>query len=335
MRQARPGDYSSKKSVLEEFEVLGGDRRFLKRLTNHPALKIIQRLDKAESERAKLTAKLAEVNETLNQAASSLNGVAAELTTMDDFKNNAQRWLKNFQRAVQIIGHIKLGLEVERFNHGGAQRYGLFVNYPERYFYCAFLVPYTAWLRQRHGKRPSPNWKWIERWLQGVKDLEENHDLRLASWWSKEVIKRKSWPSSVILYALAAGAAVFLETSKNGRRARWVTEWDRAKMPRKKEGHPLPLKRRLNAEDRNYLKCLFEQTPIVRKEFERAYPELESTAKTKRADPLEIMLEKKAQKALEKLPARARILIAKLQRKPLNVKALLKKEIAALKKKNV
>ena len=67
MRQARPEGYSPKKSVLEAFEALGGEQHFLKRLVHHPALKIIERLDKEEAQRARLTAKLAQVNETLDQ----------------------------------------------------------------------------------------------------------------------------------------------------------------------------------------------------------------------------------------------------------------------------
>ena len=99
-------------------------------------------------------------------------------------------------------------------------------------------------------------------------------------------------------------------------------------MPRKTELHPLPLRRRLNAKERAYLKCVFHYMPIVKKELERVYPKFQSELKTKYADPLETMLQKKANKALEKLPARVKILVAKLQRKPLNTKALFRKERA-------
>ena len=72
------------------------------------------------------------------------------------------------------------------------------------------------------------------------------------------------------------------------------------------------------------------QVPVVRKEFERNYPRLRSTPKIDHSDPIKTILQKKMQKALDKLPARARILAAKLRGEALNTKILLRKERAVL-----
>lgn len=330
MQQDEPGDRLPK-DILEEFEALGGTPRLLERLIHHPALKIIEQLDeKKKGEKAELLDRLAEFNSTIDQTGDSLGSIAARFVADNAFHKKTQRWLKDFRRVAQILSRIKLGLEVERFRHSQPQRRGLAVTHFERYFYCAFLIPYTAFLRRRRGKSSGLKWEWIEWWLKETEKLRLDAEIHLRPWWLKEVVKRKSWPSRAILYALAAGAAMFLETRKKGKRVHWVTEWSRANMPRRTEYHPALLKRRLNAEDHAYLRCVFDHVPIVRKEFERIYPDFRSTPRAKYADPMEAILQKKTDKALEKLPARARILVAKLQGKFLNTKIFLRKERAAL-----
>jgi len=328
MGRARPGGRFRDKSPLEEFVDLGGNARFLEELLRHPALKVIERLDKDEGERFRMAQRLTEVNDTLSKAAASIGEVAAWISVTDSVRSSVPRWLEDIRVSSQSLNRIKLGLEVERYRHDGVRRKGLFILHPERYFFTACLAPYTAFLNHARGKKPNPDWEWIERWIRNTSDQQEEKDLHLRGWWAKEVLRRKSWAPRTLLYALAAGAAVPLEDRRGGKRAEWIIDWIRLNIPGRAEAHPIQVKRRLSAEDSVYLECVSKYVPPIRKSFLRVYPRAKALAVNQPADPLEALFQKKAAAGIDALPTRMRLRLAQMQGESLNTRAMVKEHLA-------
>jgi len=310
---------------------MGGDPRLLARLLRHPALNIISRLHKSESEKTAAAARLEGISEMLNGVADAIGTTIGELLETDFPQSKMQHWIQDIRQANKIINRIKLGLEIERYRHsGGIKRRGLVMFHPERYFYTAFLAPYTAFLNQSRGKMAAPDWEWIERWLRESAITDETRDLALRGWWNKEVLKRNSQPSQTLLYALTAGAAVYLEKSSGGKQVKWVTEWVRPNYPARTESHPLPLQRTVTSKDMTYMACVFKYVPFASDNFKRLYPKPCVKISVQSHDPLKAILHKKAEEGMEAAPARVKILASKFKGEPLNTKALFKKELARL-----
>lgn len=328
MGQARPGGRFRDKSVIEEFKDLGGDARLLERLLRHPALKVLERLDNEESARASMADRFADANERLGQAADAIGEIAAWAAATDALRSKVPAWLEDIRVSTQEINRIKLGLEVERARYDGVRRKGLFMIHAERYFFLACLIPYTAFLNHRRGKTPSPNWEWIERWVKKIAKEREEKELHLRGWWAKEVLRRKSWPSQSLLYALAAGAAVHLEENKGRKRADWITEWQRPNLPAHFEAHPIPIKRRPSAVDAAYLEGVSKYVPLARKNLSRLYPHIKALAATQPADPLDGLVQERVAARIGKLSTRMRIRLAQARDERLNTKALLKGHLA-------
>ncbi|MBU2652743.1 MAG: hypothetical protein KKA81_17585 [Bacteroidetes bacterium] len=209
------------------------------------------------------------------------------------------------------ITRVKLELSAELHMHGDPQRRGLFATHHERYFFAAFLIPYTAHLKAARGNQASPDWNLIEAWLRKSAGIPEEKNLRLRSWWNKEIVRRKSSTSRPLLYALAAGAALFLETRKAGKRPIWTVARDHMGRPVTRESHPLTLKRSLTKEDLSYLRCVFMHVPLIREDFMKHYPRTRELAAKLPKNPLEAIVNKRKEKFINKLPMRGRLSIAR------------------------
>lgn len=332
MGRARPGRHNDEQLAIETFKKMGGDIRLLSRLTRHPALETIGRLCKSEDEHAVIHARLVGIREILNGADNAIGMVMYELLESKIPQAKVQKWLQEIRRAGRIINRIKLGVEIERAGHTAVKKLrGLAMFHPERYFYVAFLVPYTAFLNQARGKNPVPDWEWIERWLRESTQIPAETEVLLRSWWNKEVLRRRSHPSQAFLYALAAGAAFYLEEQNRGKRVKWVTQWFRPNIPAKTEPHHVPVRNNLSADDVAYMQCVFKYVPFARENFIRLYPKLCGRIQVKDNDPLKAILQKDLADKLETLPLRMRILVAKIKGEPLDRKALLKKELKRFK----
>lgn len=333
MGQGRPGAHI-RSEHSEQLRSLDGDPRFLKKILDHPALKVLKRLDEEERRKAEVVARVEELGTTLSQANEQINGIFWKISQDGALEQKAKDWLLHFREAMRDIDRIRLGLSAAKYLQGSAEHRGLYAIHHERYFYAAFLVPYTAFLKEAKGKQASPDWKLIDAWLRKTHPgLREEKDLRLGTWWGKEVLQRKSRPSRPLLYALAAGAAVFLE-SKTGRRVKWIVERDHVGRPFSNEDHPALLKRTLTAQDRSYMRCVFKYVPLVRKDFIRLYPDTSGLATKLPRNPIEVLAEKRSEKTIAKLPVRLRIRLAHAWGEKLNTKALLKLAKAQLTAKN-
>jgi hypothetical protein len=295
---------------LVEFISIGGDLRFLERLRTHPALKVIERLDEEERRRVEVGEKLSAIEKTLDEAVESIGGLVWDFQQDGFLQDKGKKWLVNIRQAVQSISRTKLGISLERYRHGKAHRRGMLMSHPERYFYTAALVPYTAFLERGRGRKLVPNWDWIERWLRDVMEIKPERELCLRSWWHKEVLRRNSWPPRPLMYALSAGAAAYLDVPKDGMRAGWVIERDSYGRPFHMEDHPCRVKRTLSSADMAYLGGVFRYVPLVREDFKKLYKQTAALASGLPSNPMDALVHERLAETIERLPLKAQLRVA-------------------------
>ncbi|HAZ09082.1 MAG TPA: hypothetical protein DCZ01_11320 [Elusimicrobia bacterium] len=317
----------------EQLRMLDGDPRFLKRLIEHPALNMIERLDEREKRKAELAEKLAILGSTLAQANEQISGIGWDIAQEKSLERKAAGWITRLRESMRNADHVRIGLSAEQYRQGNGKRRGLFAVHHERYFYAAFLIPYTAFLRQKKGELAAPDWELIEEWLRNISRSDKEQRLRLRTWWGKEVLQRKSRPSPTILYALAAGASIYLENSA-GRRAKWIVEQDHLGRPLSSEEHPKPVKRSLNAQDRAYLCLALKYVPLARASFLRFCPQAKDLMAGLPPNPIDALAKKRTEEIIDKLPARLRLRIAGIRGEKVDTKAIFRAAKAAVVKAN-
>jgi len=316
MRQPQAGG-RRKKPVLEEFEALGVDLRFLEHLQKHPALDVIARLHQDELDKAQAAAGITELNDKLAQC----RKLALSIRKLATLATRANRW-------VNLLGKVQLDALLADSEQAALKRKGAFIDFPANYFYAACLAPYTACLAAKAGRPPAPLWTLIERWIVEYVGLNA-HNLRQL--WDKEILGRKKWPSRTLLYALSSGVAVPLEQHRGGRRASWTLEWTTrpGRIPARIEQHPLKLKRSLAQNDRAYLEFALKYVPLARWDIVQAYPEA-ADWKISGHDVLGDILADERSRRMEALPARFRSLVMKFSGEHFVKKAEFAKELDKL-----
>lgn len=281
---AQPGSHQPSKPLLTEFTSLDADLDFLDRLRQHHALRMIAEIHERELETTETINGLAEFYTKVNACIES----GYSLVRQRWMRPQAAKWLRSLKE-------IAAEAVIERFDRGLRPRKGLVSHLPERYFYGACLIPYTAFLNSKKGHKPK--WDLIGRWIKDAAGLDVGD---IEAWWRKEVVKRKSWPAQSLLFALHEGAAVFLEAA-DGKMPMWTLEWS----PLDKESKPIAamsscrLKKKLSKQDEGYLAHAFEHVPLIRRNFTALYPETAARIKTHVPDPLEAILKWERSKILK------------------------------------